>query len=190
MIRPYFPFVQIHAFHTPNGRKISVGTMLGQKNGYRCVQIKEPSDPHTWRDNYFCSSGHKKDPGMRWSYHGPIRGMKCTQIREPSDPNTWADNYLCLPSNSPLNLQWSYHGPIRGKACIRWIEPSDPHTWRDNYLCGKLHTYFIYFTFIYLTERQRVRLVRENIKPRSCCTDPAMARSIQQDRGLVFSRTA
>ena len=31
---------------------------------------------------------------------------------------------------------------------------------------------------------------RENIQPRSCCTDRAIARSIQQDLGWIFSRTA
>ena len=35
-----------------------------------------------------------------------------------------------------------------------------------------------------------VRAVWENIKPRSCCIDLAIARSIQQDLGLIFSRTA
>ncbi len=34
-----------------------------------------------------------------------------------------------------------------------------------------------------------VQAVRENIKPRSCCIDLAIARSIQQDLGLIFSRT-
>ena len=35
-----------------------------------------------------------------------------------------------------------------------------------------------------------MRAVWENIKPRSCCIDRAIARSIQQDRGLIFSHTA
>jgi hypothetical protein len=35
-----------------------------------------------------------------------------------------------------------------------------------------------------------VRAVRENIQPRSYCIDRAIARSIQQDRGGIFSRTA
>ena len=44
----------------------------GPVNGYTCMRITEPSDPHTWRDNYFC---HKSGPGiqgigMRWSYAG------------------------------------------------------------------------------------------------------------------------
>ena len=35
-----------------------------------------------------------------------------------------------------------------------------------------------------------MRAVRENIQPRSCCIGRAIARSIQQDRGWIFSRTA
>ena len=35
-----------------------------------------------------------------------------------------------------------------------------------------------------------MRAVRENIQPRSCCIDRAIARSIQQDRGWIFSRAA
>ena len=109
----------------------------GPLRDQRCVQIAEPSDKHTWHDNFFCSSGDKKDPGMKWSFAGQVDAMKCVQIKEPSDPNTWHDNYLCLPIDSPLSLQWSHAGPIAGKACIQWSEPSDPKTWQDNYLCGK-----------------------------------------------------
>ena len=35
-----------------------------------------------------------------------------------------------------------------------------------------------------------VRAVWENIKPRSCCIDLAIARSIQQNLSLIFSHTA
>ena len=35
-----------------------------------------------------------------------------------------------------------------------------------------------------------MRAVRQNIKPRPCCIDRAIARSIQQDRGLIFYRAA
>ena len=35
-----------------------------------------------------------------------------------------------------------------------------------------------------------MRAVRENVQPRSCCIDRAIPRSIQQDRGWIFSRTA
>ena len=35
-----------------------------------------------------------------------------------------------------------------------------------------------------------MRAVRENIQPRTCCIDRAIARSIQQDRGWIFSRIA
>ena len=109
----------------------------GPLSHYYCVRILEPSDPHTWGDNYFCSAGDKKNPGMRWSYSGQIFGLYCIQILEASDPHTWSDNFLCFPKSTPLNLQWSSAGPISGKACIRWHEASDPHTWGDNYLCGK-----------------------------------------------------
>jgi hypothetical protein len=43
---------------------------------------------------------------------------------------------------------------------------------------------------ILITYWPRVRAVRENIQPRSCCIDRAIARSTQQDRGWIFSRTA
>ena len=108
---------------------------------YRCVQISEPADKHTWHDNFFCSSGDKKDPGMKWSSAGQINGMKCIQIKEPADRDTWHDNFLCLPNDSPLKLRWSSAGRISGKACIKWSEPADPHTWNDNYLCGKFQHY-------------------------------------------------
>ena len=45
----------------------------------------------------------------------------------------------------------------------------------------------IYFIYII---KLRVRAVWENIKLRFCCIDRATARSIQQDRGLIFSGTA
>ncbi|WP_105167788.1 phosphatidylinositol-specific phospholipase C domain-containing protein [Pseudoalteromonas sp. T1lg23B] len=95
-----------------------------------CTAITEASDPHTWQDNYFCSS---KDIGMRWSSAGPIADMKCTQILEPADPHTWNDNYLCLPASSQFGFQWSYSGSDNVNA-VQWIEASDPHTWLDNYL--------------------------------------------------------
>ena len=109
----------------------------GRVRGFRCVQIKEPADRHTWHDNYFCSRGNKRNPGMRWSYAGPIRGMRCTRILEPAGPKIWRDNYLCVPRRSPLRFKWSSAGKVRGMACIQWREPADPHTWKDNYLCGK-----------------------------------------------------
>src|SRR5262249_31918651 len=33
--------------------------------GLDCTQISEPSDPHTWNDNYLCSS---QPLGLRWSF--------------------------------------------------------------------------------------------------------------------------
>jgi len=40
--------------------------------GQHCVQIKEPSDKHTWADNYFCQKIGKgiSNIGMRWSNAG------------------------------------------------------------------------------------------------------------------------
>lgn len=97
-----------------------------------CTLIDEPADPHTWGDNYFCSS---RDVGMQWSYAGPIDGMDCTQIIEEADPHTWMDNYLCLPRDSRIKFSWS-EGSIRGPGDVRWHEDAEPpeHTWNDNYL--------------------------------------------------------
>jgi hypothetical protein len=97
-----------------------------------CTQIIEPSDPHTWNDNYFCSDGYI---GMRWSNEGPIFGMDCTQIWEYSDPHTWQDNYLCVPPGGRYHFAWSSAGRLSGLPCVQWREPSDPDTWGDNYLC-------------------------------------------------------
>ena len=113
----------------------------GPVSHYHCVQILESANPlsHTWTDNYFCSAGDKKNPGMKWSSAGQIFGMYCIQIHEAADPYTWHDNFLCFPKSTPLNLQWSSAGKIPGKACIQWVESASPHkyTWGDNYLCGK-----------------------------------------------------
>lgn len=98
--------------------------------GMHCIQINEPSDPHTWDDNYLCSD---RDLGLRWSYKGPIAGMFCTKWEETADPHTWHDNYLCAPRD--IGLRWSSAGPIPGLTCTQITEGSDPHTWDDNYLC-------------------------------------------------------
>jgi len=44
----------------------------GPQPGQHCVQIKEPSDKHTWADNYFCQKIGKgiSNIGMRWSNAG------------------------------------------------------------------------------------------------------------------------
>ena len=110
----------------------------GTLRNYHCVQINKTAGRHSWRDNYFCSSSSRRNPGMKWSSHNPIPGMKCTNITELADPDTWNDNYLCLPSNSTLNFQWSSNGTIPGMSCIRWLETADPHSWNNSYLCGML----------------------------------------------------
>jgi hypothetical protein len=111
-----------------------VWSQSGPVAGRVCVQWNEEADPHTWTDNYLCSTA---DYGIRWSNSGPIGGMRCTQIHEGAEPelHTWTDNYLCVPTNSPLNLAWSSAGPIAGRQCTQIYEDADPHTWNDNYLC-------------------------------------------------------
>jgi hypothetical protein len=106
----------------------------GPISGMACTQTNEPSDPHTWADNYLCAS---EDVGLRWSSAGPIPGMTCTAVNEPSEPpeHTWPDNYVCVPAGSPYSFAWSASGPIPGRTCIPWNEAADPHTWGDNYLC-------------------------------------------------------
>jgi phospholipase/lecithinase/hemolysin len=106
----------------------------GQIAGKACVQIKEPSDPDTWDDNYLC---YKDAQGVTWSWAGSVAGMRCTQVNEGAEPasHTWNDNFLCVPNASPHQLSWSSAGPIAGKACVNFYEASDPDTWDDNYLC-------------------------------------------------------
>ena len=108
--------------------------------GLQCTQIIEPSDPHTWDDNYLCAN---TDLGMKWGSAGPFGGMTCTQIIEPNDPHTWADNYLCLPTTSDYEFAWAYTTPMRdghinnGYSCISMNEAADPNAWADNYLCHR-----------------------------------------------------
>lgn len=107
----------------------------GPIRGWRCVQVVEPNDPHSWLDNYFCQHPETQDVGLQWSYAGPIRGKKCVRILEETNPpeHSWRDNYLCTSHRAP-NMIWSSAGP-RG-ACVRWREPADPYSWHDNYLCA------------------------------------------------------
>ncbi|MBX2801124.1 MAG: lipase family protein [Myxococcales bacterium] len=111
----------------------------GPIDGMHCTPVNEPSDPHAWHDNHFCS---EERIGLEWSYGGPIdrvpgpvSDMRCTRIHENADPHDWHDNYLCVPTTSGFHFEWSVHDPIDGKDCIKWLEPSDPHTWDDNWLC-------------------------------------------------------
>lgn len=114
-----------------------VWSSAGPIDGWTCTQFLEPSDPHTWDDNYLCVSPEWGDPSFEFSYAGPLEGRRCLAIEEPSDPDTWGDNYLCLPANSGLDLRWSYAGPLDQAlfTCVQVVEASDPHTWSDNYLC-------------------------------------------------------
>merc|ERR1712151_979465 len=64
----------------------------GPVKGWRCTQIKEGADPHTWNDNYLCTN--KRAPNMRWEFAGP-KGA-CVRWHEGADRRgTWHDNYLC-----------------------------------------------------------------------------------------------
>ena len=106
----------------------------GAPHGYNCEQINEPSDPHSWDDNYLCWKNTKKDPGLRWRYGGAKSNMKCTKIYEDDDPHAWRDNFLCVPNDSPYNFVWSQNGTV-GNHCLQIIETADPNGWSDNYLC-------------------------------------------------------
>jgi len=102
-----------------------------------CISVNEPSDPDSWKDNYFCS---RDDEGMRWSTHDPIPGMTCVQIFENSEPqsHTWNDNYLCFPPTTRWEFAWRSAGRVAGDGfteCAQWLEASDKHTWNDNFLC-------------------------------------------------------
>ncbi|MBL8956198.1 MAG: M15 family metallopeptidase [Myxococcaceae bacterium] len=108
----------------------------GAQSNMACVNVNEPSDPHTWNDNFFCSSG---DLGLRWSHAGAIDGMTCVNTHESAEANAsiWADNFLCSPPQSPWKLSWSSAGPIAGRGCIHWNETADPNSWHDNHLCAE-----------------------------------------------------
>jgi hypothetical protein len=69
-------------------------SFAGLISGMKCIQIKEPSDPNTWTDNYFCLPSDSP-LNLQWSNAGPIAGKACIQWSEPADPHTWNDNYLC-----------------------------------------------------------------------------------------------
>lgn len=105
-------------------------SFAGPIAGKHCIPIAEPSDRHTWDDNFLCMD---VDVGLRWSNAGPIAGMHCVEISEPSDPDTWWDNYLCSPRD--FGLAWSFAGPLANRSCVQIVEPSDPDFWHDNYLC-------------------------------------------------------
>jgi serine protease len=122
------------AIQTLQGRPALSWSSSGPIAGRYCTQVHESADPHTWNDNYLCST---VDYGIRWSSAGAIAGMRCTQISEPSEPakHTWNDNYLCVPTGSSLYFSWSSAGPIAGRQCTQIHESADPHDWYDNYLC-------------------------------------------------------
>ncbi|MDP2271417.1 MAG: M15 family metallopeptidase [Archangium sp.] len=107
----------------------------GPQANMTCVNVNEPSDPHTWTDNFFCSA---RDLGLRWSFNGDLPGMDCTPVTEAAElySSAWSDNRLCVPPQSPWSFDYSSAGPIAGKSCVHWNEPGDPHSWGDNYVCS------------------------------------------------------
>ncbi|MCI5208479.1 MAG: CHAP domain-containing protein [Candidatus Electrothrix sp. ATG2] len=94
---------------------LSDGTFIWSPNGavpgMTCTQWKEPADPHSWGDNFLCTT---RNEDIRWSADGPIAGMRCTQIYESQDPH-FNNNYLCVPNESTLAfllpplLPWQGH---------------------------------------------------------------------------------
>ncbi|MCI5135352.1 MAG: hypothetical protein D3920_09835 [Candidatus Electrothrix sp. AW2] len=114
---------------------LSDGTFIWSPNGavpgMTCTQWKEPADPHSWGDNFLCTT---RNEDIRWSADGPIAGMRCTQIYESQDPH-FQNNYLCVPNESALNFVWSESGNMSDMYCVRTDEPKDKHSWDDNYLC-------------------------------------------------------
>ncbi|WLE97291.1 MAG: hypothetical protein QTN59_00355 [Candidatus Electrothrix communis] len=118
-----------------NETPLSDGTFIWSPNGVvpgmTCTQWKEPADPHSWGDNFLCTT---RSEDIRWSADGPIAGMRCTQIYESQDPH-FQNNYLCVPNESELNFVWSESGNMSDMYCVRTDEPKDKHSWDDNYLC-------------------------------------------------------
>jgi len=118
-----------------NETPLSDGTFIWSPNGavpgMTCTQWQELADPHSWGDNFLCTT---RNEDIRWSADGPIAGMRCTHIYESQDPH-FQNNYLCVPNESELNFVWSESGNMSDMYCVRTDEPKDKHSWDDNYLC-------------------------------------------------------
>ena len=99
-----------------------------------CTNLNEPSDPHTWDDNYIC---YDRGLEIKWSNNGVIDGLHCTSVDEPSEEpsSQWQDNYLC--SRFDLGLVFRSSSGGTHQDCVSFHEPSEPDstTWWDNYLC-------------------------------------------------------
>lgn len=100
-----------------------------------CTAVNEELDPHTWSDNFLCSS---RDIGLSFINNAQFPpGKKCISVNEPADPNAWGDNYLCW-SDPSVNLDFfNYYDRniLESRKCTQIHEPADPHTWNDNYIC-------------------------------------------------------
>lgn len=108
----------------------------GAQSGQTCVNLNDPGDPHSWSDNFFCSTA---DLGLRYSWKDPIAEMECVNTAEGAEENpaVWADNFFCAPKQSPWKFSWSSAGPIANRTCVHWNEPSDRFSWSDNFLCAE-----------------------------------------------------
>ena len=108
-------------------------------DNYTCLHFNAPQEPYInyWDKNFLCARKRSDliDPGMEWSYNGPVKGKTCVNIKEPEDPHGWEKNYLCFPNSTVYNFTWSHGGCDKTKFCMRISAPMDQHTWYDNYLC-------------------------------------------------------
>ncbi len=108
----------------------------GPVAGMACAQWNEPSDTHSWGDNFICSKAVStfRNAPFTFSGAGAVPGH-CVNVDEPSDPNTWSDNFFC--SDDDLGMKWSFSGPLDGMVCTNVTEAADDHAadWNDNYLC-------------------------------------------------------
>ena len=109
----------------------------GALPGKHCIKINEPSDPHTWDDNFLCMNAAPESE-ISWSYTGYVPPQICTKVVEHNDVDkaVWLDNYLCS-SDDRYCMRWSITGPLADMDCLRIHEDAEPsnHSWNDNYLC-------------------------------------------------------
>ncbi|HVX56646.1 MAG TPA: hypothetical protein VHA37_02845 [Candidatus Saccharimonadales bacterium] len=100
---------------TPGSPQIGLAwSSAGPIAGYNCVHIDEPSDPHTWDDNYLCEDPHYS-VALAWTH-------------DAGNPS---------PSYNPYD-GWDTQADIQAKGypyCTAWNVP-DPDTWYDNVLCA------------------------------------------------------
>ena len=97
----------------------------GVPAGYSCIQVNEPSDNSSWRDNYFCWEKHCSNPGLWsvfitillnfdvWNCTGMVNTSVCHSLQKrrflnPSQPSPQLCSGISLvfpPSPSSPSLQ-------------------------------------------------------------------------------------